>query len=309
MGKLKVNKNNDMVTSRACFSLMENRVILYGVSLVNPKKDDFPLSYMIEVERFAKMFDLCVDRLYSELKTDILQKMRKRSMTVRKQKIVNGEVVGYFNRAFNFVQYADYEDNEGYLKITFDPESKPFLHNLTENYTSYYLDCVSKFKSNYSIRFFEWCVMRLNQNNGEKTSLDLTLDEIRERLDLVSNYPKYGDLKRKVIKKAIDEINSYKEDCGISIQIIDNKPEHKLGGKAVHNITLIIKPELKKEDQLDLRLDGGSTKKKKVEMTFTKQVKLCEKMKAALSDYDFELWRDEQVRNYIISQEIANEYE
>jgi plasmid replication initiation protein len=206
MTKLKVNKRNDMITGRACFSLMENRVFLYGVSLINPKNEDFPLTYKIDVARFAKMFDLSVNRLYSELKNDILYKMRKRSMTVRKQ----GEH-GYFNRVFNIIQYADYEDNSGYLKITFDAESKPFLHNLTENYTSYYIDCVSKFKSTYSIRFFEWCVMRLKQNKGERVTLELTLDEIRERLDLKDKYPRYCDLKTKVIKKALDEIEAYKE--------------------------------------------------------------------------------------------------
>lgn len=270
---------------------MENRVILYGVSLINPTEEDFPLTYKIDVDRFAKMFDIDVNSLYTELKNDILHKMCKRSMTVRKEEIVDGEVVGYFNRAFSFIQYVDYEANEGYLKITFDPESKPFLHNLTENYTSYYLDCVSKFKSNYSIRFFEWCVMRLNQNKGKKTKINFTLEDIRERLNLIGKYKTYAALKQKVINKAINEINSFKQECGLSITLIDNKPEHKLGGKSVHNITLVITPELKKEDQLSLKLD--SNKNKKVTMTFTKQVKLCEKMKSELSTYDFDLWRNE----------------
>ncbi|MFT6842581.1 MAG: plasmid replication initiation protein [Psychroserpens sp.] len=299
MAILKVHKNNDMITSRSCFSLMENRIFLYGVSLINPDKEDFPLTYKIDVTRFAKMFDLSVNRLYTELKNDVLHRMRKRSMTVRKQ----GDH-GYFNRVFNIIQYADYEDNSGYLKITFDQESKPFLHKLTKNYTSYYVECVSKFKSTYSIRFFEWCVMRLNQNKGKKTILEITIDDLRERLDLKDKYPLYGDLKRYVIKKATDEIEKNKTLCGLSVLLVDNKPSNKLGGKSVQNITLIISPELKKEDQLNLKLDD-----KKVTMTITKQVNLCIKMKGEMSTYDFDLWRDEQVRNYVISLDIAKGFE
>jgi plasmid replication initiation protein len=286
---------------------MENRVLLYGISLINPKEEDFPLTYKINVDRFAKMFDIDANRLYSELKNDILHKMRKRSMTIRKQKIVNGDVIGYRNLAFNIIQYVEYEDDEGYLKITFDPESKTFLHNLSKDYTSYYLDCVSKFKSNYSIRFFEWCVMKLNQNKGKKTKLDFTLDDIRERLNLTGKYKTYAGLKQKVINKAINEINSLKQDCGLSIKLIDNKPENKLGGKSVHNIILIITPELKEEDQLNLKLDDD--KSKKVTMTITKQVNLCIKMKGEMSTYNFDLWRDEQVRNYVISLDIAKGFE
>jgi len=303
LANLKVNKNNDMITSRACFTLMENRVLLYGISLINPKRDAFPLTYQIDVGRFAKMFDLDVNGLYSDLKNGVLYKMRKRTMRVRKQSPTGG-----FNRDFNLVQYADYEDGSGYLKITFDPESKPFIHNLTKDYTSYYVECVSKFKSSYSIRFFEWCVMRLKQNKGERVTLELTLDEIRERLDLKDKYPRYCDLKKYVIKKALDEIEANKEECGILVKLIDNKSENKKG-RSVHNIQLIISPEFKPEDQLNLRLGEGKPKNNKVKMSLIKQVHLCDTKKAELDTYNFDLWRDEQVRNYVISMAVASEYE
>jgi hypothetical protein len=44
-------------------------------------------------------------------------------------------------------------------------------------------------------------------------------------------------------------------------------------------------------------------------MSLIEQVHLCDTKKAELDTYNFDLWRDEQVRNYVIGLEIAREFE
>ena len=251
MSELRITKHNDLITSRVNFSLNEYRIFLYGISLINPQGGDFPLSYEISIKRFAQMFGCDLDGLYPDLKNNIIKKFKHRSMTVLKpeeSKRKKGKMI-QVRRNFNLVRYIDYEDNEGYLKIHFDPEIQPFVQNLSELFTSYYIEQVSNFKSAYSIRFYEWCKMELGKRNGIPTSFDLSVQEIKDRLELGDKYDRYNNLKQRVITKAFNEINTY-SDLNVRFKEIKT-------GRSVTKISVTVKYKkwAKKEKQYTLNFD------------------------------------------------------
>lgn len=228
MNELRVSKHNDLITSKVNFTLMEHRIFLYGISLINPMdSEEFPLHYEINVQKFAEMFGIDTDRMYHVLKETLADRMFNRSMTIDKE--------GSKKRRYHLVKYIDYDDNHGTLEIHFDEEIKPFVHQLKNNYTSYHLEQVSRLKSAFSIRFYEWSLDRLRKNKGKPTQFFLTIQEIKERLDIESKYKLYSDLKKRVIEKAITEINE-EHLCNLKIRYEEIKK-----GRSVYQLKLIVK--------------------------------------------------------------------
>lgn len=248
MSELRVTKHNDLITSRVNFSLNEYRIFLYGISLINPQNKEFPLSYEINVKRFADMFGCDLDSLYTELKSEILVKMKRREMTINK-----GEG---WKRNFNLISYVDYHDDGGRIKIHFDPEIRPFVQNISELFTSYFIENISRFKSSYSIRFYEWCRMELGKRHGTPTQFHLGVQEIKERLELEDKYKLYGHLKQRVIKKAINEINAHSDlnvryeeiKKGRSVDHLKIIVKYKKWVQTEHQYTLNIDPSLKLQE-------------------------------------------------------------
>ena len=241
MGKLKITKHNDLITSKVNFTLNEYRIFLYGIGLMNPLDKEFPLSYEINISKFAKIFNCDLDGLYTELKTEIIKRLHKRSMTIDK-----GDG---WKRHFGLVHYVDYCDKQGIIKIIFDEELKPFVNQLKDNFTSYFIEKIAQFKSTYSIRFYEWCVMRLKQNEGKPTQFFLLIKEIRECLEIEKKYPLYANLKQRVIQKAFNEINAFSD---LSVRYEEIKK-----GRSVHQLKLVVKYKKweKKEEQFTLPFD------------------------------------------------------
>ena len=241
MSDLKVTKHNDLITSKVNFTLNEYRIFLYGIALMNPLDEEFPLKYESNIQRFSEMFKCDLNGLYTELKSEVVRRMYKRTMTVDKE--------GGWKRHFGLIHYVDYCDKQGVIKITFDEELKPFVNQLKDHFTSYYIERIANFKSTYSIRFYEWCVMRLKQNNGKPVQFFLEIKEIRERLEIQKKYPLYANLKQRVIQKSFDEINAFSD---LSVRYDEIKK-----GRSVHQLRVIVKYKKweKKEEQFTFPFD------------------------------------------------------
>ena len=86
--------------------------------------------------------------------------------------------------------------------IQFSHQVLPFLTNLTANFTKYKLTEIAGFSSHYSYRFYEF-IMQFQSTGVTK----ITLNDLRQRLDLGDKYKATRDLNRWVIETAIKEIN------------------------------------------------------------------------------------------------------
>ena len=50
MNKHSVTKHNGLIQAGYRLSLNEARIVLYGISLINPLAEDFPLEYQIDIK-------------------------------------------------------------------------------------------------------------------------------------------------------------------------------------------------------------------------------------------------------------------
>lgn len=233
-----VTKHNELIESSYRLTLTEARIIFYGLSLVNPTAKDFNYQFRIDIKAFAKMFGLENSKdLYGQLKTAAMDKFWLREFTfptTNDRKLRVGWLSG-----------IEYGDKEGYLKIFINPQLQPFLHQMHNNFTSYHLENISKFKSIYSVRFYEIALMQLKKSPRATVSFKILISEIKETLEIVEKYSRFSNLKAFVLEPARKEINRH-SDIKFSYGVIKQ-------GRTPYEIKFAVSYRGKrKEDQLPL---------------------------------------------------------
>ena len=118
------------------------------------------------------------------------------------------------------------EYDTGVLNYSFDERLKPFLLNLKENFTSYYLSNVMNLKSNYAILTFELLAQARNQGYR-----NITIKEYRELLKIPDSYLN-ADILR-LIKKVQKEI---RDRTNLQFDFTMKKM-----AKAFHSINFVVK--------------------------------------------------------------------
>ena len=213
-----ITKHNDLITSAYRLSLTEMQIILYGVSLINPIDGKFPRKYEINIKKFGEMFNRSHSEIYYEVKDAIMNRFWDREFTFHDKYETNR--VGALVRAkVKWVTTVKYSDKAGFIKIFFNPEIEDYLHNLKNNFTTYYIKQIAKFKRFYSVRFYEIAAMNINKSKNNKAFFRITLVDLKDILELNNKYPRFCDLKQRVLEPSCSEINRH-SDLKISYEAI-----------------------------------------------------------------------------------------
>jgi len=232
-----VTKFNGLIEASYRLSLNEARIVLYGISLINPTSKNFPLEFKIDIKRFAEMFNIESHNVYSIVKQAAMDKFWEREFTFQTEKKKKMRV--------RWLTGIEYGDSLGYLKIFINPQLKPFLHQLQligGNFTKYYLDNIANFKSIYSVRFYEIAIMELRRSKQKKHTFSLEIEEIKKRLDIQDKYKRFSNLKASILEPARKEINK-NSNIRLNYEVI------KLS-RSPHKIEFIVSENSKKQLEL-----------------------------------------------------------
>ncbi|OED44686.1 hypothetical protein ACH42_07010 [Endozoicomonas sp. (ex Bugula neritina AB1)] len=197
-----VVKHNDLIEASYKLTLEEQRLILASISKVDSRKD-VPVEIMITAKEYAELFDLQLKHSYFQLK-EATNNLYERDIQIKGKKQTE---------RMRWVYKVAYSDGEGYVTLKFSPEIKLYLSQLNGMFTSYQIANIAKLKSLYSIRMYEL----LNQwkITGKRV---IPLGEFRRILELEDSYPRFADLKRRVIQPAVDELNK-QTDIAVSFDV------------------------------------------------------------------------------------------
>lgn len=153
------------------------------------------------------MFDIDSRNAYSIVKQAAMGKFWEREFTFpTEENTEDGKKL-----RVRWINGVEYGDREGYIKIFMNPLLKPFLHQLSGNFTKYYLEHISQFKSIYSVRFYEIFIMHLKKSGLEKCTFIMEIVDIRDRLEIKEKYKIFCDFKPRVLEPAKKEINKYSD--------------------------------------------------------------------------------------------------
>lgn len=149
------------------------------------------------------MFNREHGQIYQEVKEAVLKRFWERDFSYVDQ---NGKIV-----LLRWLTKVTHDDKTGYLEIKFSEEIQPYLHQLQKNFTSYYISQISKFKSIYSIRFYEHSIMLLEKNHSNQWKFSLLVSEIKQKLGINDKYDRFSNLKSRIFEPAKHEINQFSD--------------------------------------------------------------------------------------------------
>ena len=139
-----------------------------------------------------------------------------------------------------------YSHSTSEIVLSYDPKLKPYFLQLKDNFTKYYLENILELKSFYSIRIYE-----LVKQYENIKSREITIDELKEILDIGNSYKLYGHFKEKVLTVAQKEINE-KTDINLTFEEI----------KKIRKVTGIKFNIERKENRENLHIKEPKTKDK-----------------------------------------------
>lgn len=127
----------------------------------------------------------------------------------------------------NVISFGRIDMRRGIVVMNIDPFMMPYLVELKKEFTVFQLSSILKLKSKHSKRIYLMC------SQFKNLELIIELDELKKRLGLEGNYPRFSDFNERVLQTAIAEINELSD---LDVQLI-NKP-HK--GVTVFDVVISV---------------------------------------------------------------------
>lgn len=195
MPNLVVTKSNHLIEANYKLSLNEQRLVLSAVSQVDGRKPiDKDNDFTITANEFSEIFKIPLKQAYEAL-DDAASRLYERDIKTHDSSAKTTE-------RFRWVDYVKYWHGEAKVTLSFSRRVIPYLTLLHQQFTSYELKQISQMKSAYSIRLYELLVQFMK--TGER---NITLEKLRELLELKKQYPRFFDLKRYILIPSMKDIN------------------------------------------------------------------------------------------------------
>lgn len=223
----------------------------------------------IDAGRFAEVYEVKLHTAHHAL-TEAVEKLGMRQFTFYKEnknKVKTGWIAG-----------IEYVHGENAIILALSPHVVAEISKRDSNFTSYYLEQISPFKSVYAIRVFE--IMKQWKNAG-KTPV-IAIGDFRYMLGILPDeYSRINNFKAKVLDLAMSEINE-KTDMNVEYTQIKK-------GRVVSGFQFTIKDKNKKEKDVTPTNNGDywlSEKQLKKYASLLAHDKDLEKYCRAGSNYD-----------------------
>lgn len=231
-----VVKANDLIRkTRYNLTTQQQKLVLFAISKIRPN-DPPETIYELNIEEICDACGLEIDGggyYYKAIKDDLVKLTTR--LWIKMPDNVEATVA--------WISDAEIIPLSGKVYIKFHPKMAPYLFELQERYTMYHLENVLVFKSRHSIRLYELLRSYITNkmlDEGIEKNVSYKLDELRDIL-AVDKYPRWADLDRFVIRKAIEEINLCSDEIHIEYET------YRGTGRNIETINFIITPARAKQ--------------------------------------------------------------
>lgn len=195
---LHVNMSNKLIRMAQGLTLQEKRVISVCMAQLDSVKLDSTGRYKfrLSAKDYADQFAITDQAAYVQLKEvgdKLLHRIAEEVRDTPKGKNI---------RRWQWVSFAEYQDGEGWIKLTFNHEMTPHLFLLRKEFTSYKLQQTSALRSIYSWRLFE--LLMQFKSTG---LLRISIEEFCHSMEAPDSARKnFGELRRRIIEPATSEL-------------------------------------------------------------------------------------------------------
>mgnify|MGYP000095777664 CR=1 FL=1 len=222
--KMLVTKDNRLVAAHYKLTAQEQKLVLTVVAMIQPTDADFQ-EYLVPVDEFKRLMGV-EGRAYH-----LRLKQRAKSLLRKPLEIPQDDGGWLIANWFSSIKESP---QEACVRIRFDPNLKPYLLSLKNQFTTFELHSAAKLSSAYSIRLYELLKQYENTDIKERTFEFAALKKI---LGCESTYAAYGNFNQRVLQPAQKEL-SEKTDIGFTYKV------RKIG-RRVNWIVFTIRPRKK----------------------------------------------------------------
>ncbi len=224
--------SNSLIEAKYNFSLWQKRIFVFMVNQIQVQDKDFRLMrfnikdimnfFQVKSKEDYRIIRQVPEDLYNvSMKTPYISaEGNKRWKEVR--------VISQYTRP------EDMAENNAYIELKFNDDLKPHLIQLRELFTKYEIKYIIGLRSVYSFRIYEI----LKSRSFLKGVKEISVDELKEVLDVEDKYKLYADFKRKIVMQAQKELTAF---CDITFTIKEKKQ-----GKKVTSLEFTIHPNVPK---------------------------------------------------------------
>lgn len=187
-----VKKSNSLITARYELSLVEQKLVLTLISMIDQDDKDFH-QYRFYIKDFFELTESNSGENYTFIKNSF------KSLLSKPLEIKTDE--GWL--LCNWLSSAKSNKKGGYVDVCFDPNLKPYLLKLKECFTTYQLKNILFLHSAYSVRVYE--MLKQFESTGVKT---ISIDELKNILKAPLNYT-VDSINRRILKPAQKELKEH----------------------------------------------------------------------------------------------------
>jgi plasmid replication initiation protein len=190
-----ITQDNELVEACYRMDVNEKRLIMLGISKINPMSGIPDASKPFKFEITAKEWEQAYgDQNAWRAVKRTADKLLSRQITLHpKTNVV--EKLNWFDRVKYFL-------DEGRIEVQFTRSVQIRLAGMLEQFTTIDLFAVNKLRSFYSIRLYE--ILSQFEGRGHRR---MSVDDFRHAMDCVNINPQTKDLKRRILNPAIKELN------------------------------------------------------------------------------------------------------
>jgi plasmid replication initiation protein len=207
-GKIKgsVSMSRSLINGSHGLTLNEKRLLMTALRGIDSKKSAWhhnhngmagQVTVRVTAEQFAGVADLGdrEGREHSAAYQGLIDAC-ERLATRRVRYKEGGDIV-----TLPWVTLARYRPGEAWAEVTFHPALNPHIFALRNRFVSYPLEYARGLQSVYS-----WRLLELLMKERDRGRLFIKLEDLCISLAIPETY-KFGDIKRRVIQLAVDELN------------------------------------------------------------------------------------------------------
>jgi plasmid replication initiation protein len=200
---------NQIINARHKLDPRQQKVLAWAIGQIARDDTEF-LTHRLSVAEFSKLVGSTSGSVYREMET-VTKSLLHALLEIR---IDDGD---RRRVAFQWLSKCVYREGEGTVEIRFHDELRSYLLELRARFTQLRLEKFYKFRSSYTIRFFEKLEMQRGLN---RLAWTMPLAELRDWLGLEpESYAFFGLLRAKVLDVAQRELDQ-KSDWSFSFQLV-----------------------------------------------------------------------------------------
>lgn len=210
-----VKKSNDLIEARYKFDIWETRVFTSVLTQIERIDEDFKV-YRLYLRDIIKEFDINNGNAYDLLRQAADSLMNKKFYLDYEGDGAERKKVYHIIRNVDYMTKIIDEKKRSlneYIDVSIDPDMKPLLIQLKEQFTTYDMRNIIRFKSGYSVRIYE--LLKQYESIGHRT---VDVDYLKSAFEINDEYPLFGNFYQKIIEPAYAAIN---EHTDLSITEID----------------------------------------------------------------------------------------